>query len=430
MLCVDAHARHSTGSSGRTERTIAAFHDSAALYYEQHLAPNAVATRVARAALDVRKRMVLRRHAHREAPHERPVGAGSGERRVVVEALAARSGGTVRATIHLARHLAVRPEVASVVVLTRRGSLIAQELSGEPSVRCITLSYAARAELLRRAIWQFSRLPGLLARERCDVLISMSGMLPRPPGCPVVCLMGNSLMYESHTPADALRRWAVRRTARDAAHLLAPSRAMAELVAASTGRPCDVAPLGVDRGIFSPAPAPGAEILCVADFYPHKRHDLLLDAWLSLPSPRPRLRLIGDPTVDARTHADIAARIDKLADAGSVVIEHGLAQERVADAYRRARLFVLPSEHESFCMPLAESMACGVPPVVRGLASMRETGGAGARYIDEDDPALWGAAMRSLIESDADHQGAREAAISVAGRFSWETFAENLARRL
>jgi GT2 family glycosyltransferase len=65
MLCTDAEARHSTGSSGRSERTIEAFHDSAARYYERHVARTALGARLARAVLRARMRIMLYRDGHR-----------------------------------------------------------------------------------------------------------------------------------------------------------------------------------------------------------------------------------------------------------------------------------------------------------------------------------------------------------------------------
>jgi N-acetylglucosaminyl-diphospho-decaprenol L-rhamnosyltransferase len=67
MLCTDAEARHSTGSSGRSERTIEAFHASAARYYERHVADSAVTAAAARGVLNVRMKIMLDRHARRPA---------------------------------------------------------------------------------------------------------------------------------------------------------------------------------------------------------------------------------------------------------------------------------------------------------------------------------------------------------------------------
>jgi N-acetylglucosaminyl-diphospho-decaprenol L-rhamnosyltransferase len=67
MLCTKAQAHHSTGSSGHDERTIEAFHSSAARYYERHVASNAVTARLARGVLFARKRVMLHRHVRRPA---------------------------------------------------------------------------------------------------------------------------------------------------------------------------------------------------------------------------------------------------------------------------------------------------------------------------------------------------------------------------
>jgi N-acetylglucosaminyl-diphospho-decaprenol L-rhamnosyltransferase len=67
VLCTDAEGRHSTGSSGRSERTIEAFHASAARYYEQHVARSTVTAGLARGVLNARSRIMLHRHARPKA---------------------------------------------------------------------------------------------------------------------------------------------------------------------------------------------------------------------------------------------------------------------------------------------------------------------------------------------------------------------------
>jgi glycosyltransferase involved in cell wall biosynthesis len=322
-----------------------------------------------------------------------------------------------------------------VTVITRRGSIVERGLRGEANVKRIVLPELSRFELLRRVVWEALRMPAVAARERSDLVISMSGMLPRAPDCRVICLLFNPVMYENDSAANRLRRRAVRHTARRASYVAAPSRHMADLVSASIKAKCAVVPLGVEHGVFAPAAdagkeGVGEEILCVADFYAHKRHDLLLDAWLLLPAPRPVLHLIGNPAVDPHAYAALLAQTRTLPEADSIVLEHGISLDRLVDAYHRARVFVMPSERESFCMPLVESMACGVPAVARGLPSLRETGGVGARYVDSDDPAEWATAMRQLLEDPVAHDRVREAAIQAAARFSWAALAADIVSHL
>jgi glycosyltransferase involved in cell wall biosynthesis len=351
-------------------------------------------------------------------------------RRVLIDALAARFGGTAAATVQLARHLVLDDRVAHVTVVCRRGSIVERGLAGEEAVSQIALPVPRGIELLQRVMWEALRLPALARRDRYEVLISMSGMLPTAPECRLVCLTGNPVMYESGGPANALRRWAARRTASEDAYLAAPSRYMADMVAASVGRPCDVLAWGVDHSAFFPAASPGEEILCVGDFKTYKRHDLVVDAWRRLPTPRPRLRLVGNPDVEPRAHASLLARIESAPEAESIKLDYRLAHEQMPDVYRRARVFVIASEHESFCMPLAESMACGVPAIASDIPSLRETGGAGALYLGGDDPDEWAAAIGRMCDDVEEHQRASELAVQSAARFSWERFAEELAEHL
>jgi glycosyltransferase involved in cell wall biosynthesis len=241
-------------------------------------------------------------------------------RRVLIDALAARYGGNAYAAVQLARELARRGDVAAVTVLARPGSIVARGLLGTPGVKCIAPAPAPGIELAGRLAWEAARLPALVRAERSSQAISMSGMLPRAVPAELVCLLANPVLYEDAGPANRLRRWAIARTARRGARLVAPSRAMAELVSASTGRRCAVAPFGVDHDTFRPGDEPGEEILCVADFYAHKRHDLLLDAWLGLAAPRPVMRFVGNPAVDPRAHARLLARIARLPEADSIVL--------------------------------------------------------------------------------------------------------------
>lgn len=66
-LCVEAIARHQTGSSGTSERTIRAFHASASRYYERHVARSRRSARAAHRLLLLRMRVILAVRARRSA---------------------------------------------------------------------------------------------------------------------------------------------------------------------------------------------------------------------------------------------------------------------------------------------------------------------------------------------------------------------------
>jgi glycosyltransferase involved in cell wall biosynthesis len=346
--------------------------------------------------------------------------------RLVIDALAARFGGTAYAAIQTARQLAQCDSFSEVVVVARQGSIVADGLEPGGRLRLLSLPSASTGELVRRLVWEALALPRQLEQDRPAVVLTWSGMLPRRLSASVACFISNPLMFERDGFANRLRRGAVRRTASADACVVAPSAAMATLASEALGIPVALVPYGVDHARFSPGTEPGDEILCVADFYRHKRHDIVLDAWAALPEPRPTLRLIGDPRVDAATYRQVLASVDRYRNLGTIQVGHHVGLTELVAAYRRARTFVIASEHESFCMPLLEALACGVPAVARDLPALRETGGPGTRLVAGDDVEQWSAELGALVADHDAHKRARELGVEHAAGFAWEHTAAEL----
>jgi glycosyltransferase involved in cell wall biosynthesis len=267
-------------------------------------------------------------------------------------------------------------------------------------------------------------------RRRVTSVLTMSGILPRAVGAPVLSYLQNRVMFEQGGTANQLRRWAIRRTARSAGHVLVPSQAMAARVAEVIGVRAEVVPLGIDHARFKPASELGADVLCVADFYRHKRHDVLLEAWAALSPPRPRLRLIGDVRVEPSWYARIAAQAADYTRLGDISLSPRLSPDEVVEAYRSARVFALASQHESFCLPVLEAQACGLPAVLRDTSVLRETGGEGATYVSGDDAETWAVALERLVVDDDAHATARTKGLEHARGYSWERTAAAVRARL
>ena len=322
--------------------------------------------------------------------------------------------------LQLAEALVARDDVARVVVVAESGSIVEAGLEPGPRLRVVPVKLPARLGLAGRVAWETARLPGIAATERADAVLTFSGMVPRHPSCRVISLVSQPRPFERRGSIKRLlQRRAIARTARRAHRLYVPSRAMAALVGDPDAR---VVPHGVDHDLFHPAGEPGDEVLVVGDSYRHKRHELILEAWSGLPGPRPRLRLIGNPAVDRGYFEEIRRRArDPLI---TVAAQVGL--DELLSAYRRARVFVIASEHESFAMPLAEALASGVPAVARDLPALRETGGPGAIFVAGDDPASWTNAIAQVISNDATHRRLRSAGLRHAQAYSWSSVAETL----
>jgi glycosyltransferase involved in cell wall biosynthesis len=336
--------------------------------------------------------------------------------RLLLDGLAARFGGNARAVVEVAAALQRRTDVDDVCVIAGEGSIVAEEVR-RMSLRLVEPSPLVAAKLPLRLGWTAIRLPGIAEKLEADAVLSFSGILPRHSRRPVISLVSSSIPFAPDASRRNLRRLAITRTVRRSSAVYVPSRHMCDLLGVSNAK---VVPWGVDRQVFRPTSHVGAEVLCVADFYPHKRHDLVLEAWLRLAEPRPVLRVVGDPSVDRTCFETFLQRSRSY---HGVIVEGPLPYLEVAGRYHAARTIVLASESESFCMPLAEAMACGVPAVARNHPALRETGGAGATYVDGSHAGHWADAIGALCQSDERHSSLRVSALEEAQRFSWDDVA-------
>jgi glycosyltransferase involved in cell wall biosynthesis len=340
---------------------------------------------------------------------------------IAFDALPARYGGTAYAVVQIVRALANRPEVQRVLVIARPDSIVARGIDGVPDTTVVLVSTSDRYELAQRLAWQTTRLNAVLERHGVDVLFSAATILPAKPGAALYGLQANPVPYEEpHRIGSIVRRRAIHRTSRWAHATYVPSAHLERLM--EDVPRIRVLPLGVDHSRFSPGGHPGNELLCVADFYPHKHHDLILDAYALLPQSRPVLRLIGNTQVQRGTYEEVRRRAARIP---GVRVEGRVQLGRLIEAYRNARVFLLASDRESFSMPLIEALACGAAAVVRDHPTLRETGGAAARYVSGGIDA-WAREIQLILEDDDLHGQLRDAAVRQARRYSWEAYASTL----
>jgi glycosyltransferase involved in cell wall biosynthesis len=89
-----------------------------------------------------------------------------------------------------------------------------------------------------------------------------------------------------------------------------------------------------------------------------------------------------------------------------------------------ARFHMITSEWESFCVPVAESMFFGVPPVVHHIPPLPEVAGAGGLIIDKKQPEVAAEMMLALLENEAAYTAMSQTAIRQAEQFTDKSLAE------
>jgi len=178
---------------------------------------------------------------------------------------------------------------------------------------------------------------------------------------------------EAWRPLDGLRRLALSR-----ADLLLPvSRFTADRLRSQLGVQCPpltLLPNTYDAERFSPG-HPSVALLERYGLFPgqlvvfslsrlsrgdHAKHlDRLITAMVKLRRSHPRLMLLIGGDGDDR--ARLLALVEDLGLQGSVLLPGRIADQELADHYRLASVFALPSEKEGFGIVFLEALGCGRP---------------------------------------------------------------------
>lgn len=220
--------------------------------------------------------------------------------------------------------------------------------------------------------------------------------LPLLTGLPEVVLVHNALLavpgaWRRNVRAAWLRIWWPK-----VRSFVAPSRTLAEALQEIAPRvPCTAIPHGVD---IEPAPRvleAEPTLLYVGHPYPYKNLAVLVEALHRLPD-AVRLQWTLD-LADKRTEP-LQRRARALAVEDRISWLGELDRDAVRRAYARSHVFVYPSDIESFGLPLAEALRCGVPVVTSDRRWAREVCGSTALYCDPHDPDQLAAAVARLLD--------------------------------
>jgi glycosyltransferase involved in cell wall biosynthesis len=105
-----------------------------------------------------------------------------------------------------------------------------------------------------------------------------------------------------------------------------------------------------------------------------------------------------------------------------------LATGYVGDAeltalYQRASLYLAPSWHEGFGIPLLEAFACGCPVLASSGGALPETSGGAAEIVPSFDPSDWAERIRALLADSSKLDSMRRLGLERVRSFDWATTA-------
>jgi glycosyltransferase involved in cell wall biosynthesis len=158
---------------------------------------------------------------------------------------------------------------------------------------------------------------------------------------------------------------------------------------------------------------------------PHKNLARLLQALAAIaPERRPALVIPGYPTPYEATLREEAAG---LGVADDVRLLDWVSPAELEGLYALADVFVFPSLHEGFGLPVLEAMRRGVPVACSDRSSLPEVAGDAALLFDPEDPRAIAAAIERLLGDAGEAARLRAAGIARAARFTWEATASATA---
>jgi glycosyltransferase involved in cell wall biosynthesis len=174
-------------------------------------------------------------------------------------------------------------------------------------------------------------------------------------------------------------------------------------------------------------------LLFVGRVAPNKRHDRLMrafDRYVRDFNPRARLWLVGSDRFDQQYRRELEQVRRGLAAGGRIVFTGKVPEPAMQAYFRGAHLLLCASEHEGFCVPVAQAMAYDVPVLAYAAAALPETLGASPGLLAAWDDAQVAAAIHGVLTD-----GERRAALLAAQhatlpRFSLEAARERYAAAL
>jgi glycosyltransferase involved in cell wall biosynthesis len=373
--------------------------------------------------------------------------------RVLINAVSARIGGAANYIRMVARELVEQaPEDTFILLLPPEQSGSVSGLTPGLEARAVDLGAAS---FLRRFWFDQVAVPGLIRRERVDVLFSSANMGTFFCPCKQVLLVRNALFFSVEyfrwifphkgfmaRINERLRRLLVAMSARAADLVMTPSRAMLQQLQAAVrlapGRTV-VNPYGVaaDRyaaiGGATRAERSGrtCRLLFTSLYSEHKNLGTLLGALEVLNETGSRfvLKTSADPSWESQMTSirkRDARTVARLRDRGLLQLSGVVGSEASAELYRDADVFVYPSLVESFGHPLLEAMAARLPVVAADTAVNVELCGDAALYFSALDPGECAAQVEAVWADAKMRERLVRSGEERVKRFTWSKHVEGL----
>jgi glycosyltransferase involved in cell wall biosynthesis len=293
----------------------------------------------------------------------------------------------------------------------------------------------------RGTLWEQRTLPKLARQARADVLFCPGYSGPIFDSTPLVVAI-HDVSFAAHPEwfrwREGLRRRLVTRAAaRRGARVLTltefSKREIIEHLGITPDRveviyPGVVAqPFSGAGGVAHPFRDAESLVLYVGSIFNRRHVPEAITAVERLGNryPSVRIAIVGDNRSFPRIDLDRVIHSHERVD-----VHPYIADEALADLYRRARAFVFLSEYEGFALTPLEALATGIPVVLLDTPVAREVFGDAALYVPDPDPRYVEPALEAALFDESVRARVLAAAREVTGRYSWSDCARRVLQAI
>lgn len=340
----------------------------------------------------------------------------------------------------LARQLSDSDELVVFLNAENRNVLL-RDLRKEPRVRLVDTNIRATSRI-RRFLFESFVLPKLLRAAGVDVLWNPGNTAILHAPCPQLTTIYD-LQYK-HFPDDFNRA-----TLRTLATLVPFSARKSQIILTISEfsrhelvdllhvpfQNVRVAKLAADASFAMELPGdflaervmtlthyPNPFVLVVANSYTHKNLETAVRAFRLIADefPEHRLVIIGRPR---RGEPLLQQAIQELPDPSRVTRISYIEHKDLVALFQRAEVFLFPSLHEGFGLPILEAFCCGLPVICCRETAIPEVAGDCAIYAKSADPEDFARHLRTLLSNTSEalalRQQLAEKGRARAREFSW-----------
>lgn len=340
----------------------------------------------------------------------------------------------------LARQLSDSDELVVFLNAENRNVLL-RDLRKEPRVRLVDTNIRATSRI-RRFLFESFVLPKLLRAASFDVLWNPGNTAILHAPCPQLTTIYD-LQYK-HFPDDFNRA-----TLRTLSTLVPFSARKSQIILTISEfsrhelvdllhvpfQNVRVAKLAADASFAMELPGdflaervmtlthyPNPFVLVVANSYTHKNLETAVRAFRLIADdfPEHRLVIIGRPR---RGEPLLQQAIQELHDPSRVTRISYIEHKDLVALFQRAEVFLFPSLHEGFGLPILEAFCCGLPVICCRETAIPEVAGDCAIYAKSADPEDFARHLRTLLANTSEalalRQQLAEKGRARAREFSW-----------